>query len=159
MYFTTFQSPMGEIAMTATDEGLTALAFQAGNAPISPQVNEQDNELVFADAKQQLTEYFAGKREVFTLKLAAKGTQFQQQVWQALTEIPFGETVSYAWLANKIGNDKAVRAVGSANGKNPIALIVPCHRVIGANNKLTGYAGGLPLKAKLLRHEQADFIE
>lgn len=106
---------------------------------------------------QQLTEYFAGERKKFDLPLAAKGTPFQQKVWRALCEIAQGETKTYGWLARQINNSKAVRAVGSANGANPIALIVPCHRVIGSNGKLTSYAGGLALKAKLLMHEGALF--
>ncbi|MDX2369220.1 MAG: methylated-DNA--[protein]-cysteine S-methyltransferase, partial [Colwellia sp.] len=101
--------------------------------------------------------YFAGDRKKFDLPLAATGTPFQQKVWHALCEIKQGETKTYGWLAKKINNEKAVRAVGSANGANPIALIVPCHRVIGSNGKLTGYAGGLALKAKLLMHEGALF--
>ena len=96
-------------------------------------------------------------RTQFDLPLAPKGTAFQKQVWQALSKIPCGETKSYGWIAKSINNEKAVRAVGTANGANPIALIVPCHRVIGSNGKLTGYAGGLALKAKLLMHEGAQF--
>jgi methylated-DNA-[protein]-cysteine S-methyltransferase len=106
---------------------------------------------------KQLKEYFSGERTVFNLPLAPQGTPFQQEVWQALTSIKQGDTQSYLWIAKKINNEKAVRAVGAANGKNPIALIIPCHRVIGANGKLTGYAGGLGLKAKLLMHEKAHF--
>lgn len=157
MYHTLYQSPFGEIAITANDEGITALAFQQGAAPIQFDTNSVEKSSVFNEVNQQLDEYFASNRKKFTVKLAPKGTPFQKQVWHALTEIPMGKTVSYGWLAKHIGNEKAVRAVGTANGANPIALIVPCHRVIGANKKLTGYAGGLALKAKLLMHEKADF--
>ncbi|NMP30850.1 methylated-DNA--[protein]-cysteine S-methyltransferase [Thalassotalea sp. M1531] len=157
MYHIFYQSPFGEIAITANEQGLTALAFQQGAAPITVSDNSRENNDAFSDVIAQLDEYFAGARNTFNLKLAPTGTAFQKQVWQALTEIPQGQTVSYGWLAKKIKNEKAVRAVGTANGANPIALIIPCHRVIGANKKLTGYAGGLALKAKLLMHEQADF--
>ncbi|WP_448211327.1 methylated-DNA--[protein]-cysteine S-methyltransferase [Colwellia sp. MEBiC06753] len=156
-----YQSPFGAIAIVANQQGITALAFQQGKAPIliddKALENGKANSDIFAAVHHQLDQYFNGTRTIFNLALAPKGTPFQQKVWQALTEIPFGETVSYGWLAKKINNEKAVRAVGTANGANPIALIIPCHRVIGANKKLTGYAGGLALKAKLLMHERADF--
>ena len=157
LYHTTYQSPLGEIAITANDNGITALAFQQGAAPITFAESSKENTSYFIEAIKQLDEYFAGTRTTFNLTLAPQGTKFQQQVWQALQQIPQGKTVSYGWLAKHINNEKAVRAVGTANGANPIALIIPCHRVIGANKKLTGYAGGLALKAKLLMHEQADF--
>ena len=156
MYYCTYQSPLGEIALTANDHGLSALAFQAGKSPISTDELTEDNSK-FTDVIQQLNEYFSGVRKQFDLPLAPMGTNFQKQVWQALMKIPCGETKSYGWIAKSINNEKAVRAVGTANGANPIALIVPCHRVIGSNGKLTGYAGGLALKAKLLMHEGAQF--
>tara|TARA_R110000787_G_scaffold186102_1_gene297663 strand:+ start:953 stop:1429 length:477 start_codon:yes stop_codon:yes gene_type:complete len=156
MYYCTYQSPLGEIALTANENGLSALAFQAGKSPISL-VGLTENNHKFTQVIQQLTEYFDGDRKHFDLPLAPEGTTFQKLVWQALTEIPCGETKSYGWIAKSINNEKAVRAVGTANGANPIALIVPCHRVIGSNGKLTGYAGGLALKAKLLMHEGAQF--
>ncbi|QOL26851.1 methylated-DNA--[protein]-cysteine S-methyltransferase [Thalassotalea sp. LPB0316] len=157
MYFSTYQSPFGNIALTATDKGLAALAFQAGEAAIERDLNWQTDEQKFSQVKQQLDQYFTGSRREFELALDPKGTPFQQRVWQALCQIKMGETASYAELAQAINNPKAVRAVGSANGANPIALIIPCHRVIGTNGKLTGYAGGLALKAKLLMHEGAQF--
>ena len=156
MYYCTYQSPLGEIALTANDNGLSALAFQTGKAPITFTGLTEDSRK-FSQVIQQLTQYFDGNRKHFDLPLAPSGTNFQQQVWQALIQIPCGETKSYGWIAKHINNEKAVRAVGSANGANPIALIVPCHRVIGSNGKLTGYAGGLALKAKLLMHEGAQF--
>jgi len=156
-FHTLYQSPMGEIALTANHDGLTALAFQQGASPITFPPESESNAEKFTDVIEQLNEYFLGERSHFDVKLAPKGTPFQRSVWQALCQIPQGKTVSYAWLAKKINNDKAVRAVGTANGANPIALIVPCHRVIGSNQKLTGYAGGLALKAKLLMHEGAQF--
>ena len=157
MYYCIYQSPFGEIALTANDEGLSALSFQTGKSPINIDKNFIEDSSKFTEVIQQLTEYFAGDRKQFNLPLAPTGTNFQKQVWQALTDIPCGETKSYGWIAKNIINEKAVRAVGAANGANPIALIVPCHRVIGSNGKLTGYAGGLGLKAKLLMHEGAQF--
>ena len=162
MYYTYYNSPLGDIALTANDKGLTTLTF------ISSKNIEHNNALIigegyqecpekFTHVCQQLTEYFASERKEFNLPLAATGTPFQQKVWQVLCTIKQGETKTYGWLAKKINNEKAVRAVGSANGANPIALIVPCHRIIGTNGKLTGYAGGLALKAKLLMHEGALF--
>tara|TARA_R110000744_G_scaffold175374_1_gene294136 strand:- start:169 stop:645 length:477 start_codon:yes stop_codon:yes gene_type:complete len=156
MYYCTYQSPLGEIALTANDSGLTALAFQNGKSPITFAALTENNSK-FTQVIQQLNEYFDGNRKYFDLPLAPAGTNFQKQVWQALTAIPCGETKSYGWIAKYISNEKAVRAVGTANGANPIALIIPCHRVIGSNGKLTGYAGGLGLKAKLLMHEGAQF--
>jgi len=157
MYYTTYSSPLGEIILTANNEGLTALSFLQGKSPLMINSDLQKNSEKFITVCQQLTEYFEGNRTAFDLPLAPTGTPFQQKVWQALCSIKQGETKTYAWLAKKIKNEKAVRAVGSANGANPIALIVPCHRVIGSNGKLTGYAGGLALKAKLLMHENAQF--
>ena len=167
MYYTYYKSPLGNIALTANDKGLTALTFIGGkegtgekiegNIPLLIPEGYQENPEKFTQVCQQLTEYFIGERKKFDIPLAATGTPFQQKVWHALCTIKQGETKTYAWLAKKINNDKAVRAVGSANGANPIALIVPCHRVIGSNGKLTGYAGGLALKAKLLMHEGALF--
>ncbi|MBL4822560.1 MAG: methylated-DNA--[protein]-cysteine S-methyltransferase [Colwellia sp.] len=162
MYYTYYKSPFGDIALTANDQGLTTLTFinskriEDDKAQLNAK-NYQDKPEKFTLVCQQLTEYFSGERKQFDLPLAATGTPFQKKVWQALCAIKQGETKTYGWLAKKINNEKAVRAVGSANGANPIALIVPCHRVIGSNGKLTGYAGGLALKAKLLMHEGALF--
>jgi methylated-DNA-[protein]-cysteine S-methyltransferase len=156
MYYCTYQSPWGEIALTANEKGLSTLAFQTGKSPVKI-TGLTENNSKFTEVIQQLTEYFAGDRKHFDLPLALEGTNFQKKVWQALIDIPCGETKSYGWIAKSINNEKAVRAVGAANGANPIALIVPCHRVIGSNGKLTGYAGGLALKAKLLMHEGAQF--
>jgi methylated-DNA-[protein]-cysteine S-methyltransferase len=157
MYYTYYKSPLGEIFLTANDQGLKSLTFIEGKKALKFPDDYQENSEKFTKVCQQLTEYFAGSRESFDLPLAATGTPFQQKVWRALCEIKKGDTKTYLWLAKQINNEKAVRAVGSANGANPIALIVPCHRVIGTNGKLTGYAGGLALKAKLLMHEGALF--
>ncbi|MDK9759604.1 methylated-DNA--[protein]-cysteine S-methyltransferase, partial [Vibrio sp. D173a] len=114
---------------------------------------QDDAFALFAETKRQLDGYFSGKLNNFSIPVAAEGTPFQQSVWQALMRIPFGETWSYQQLADEIGNPKAVRAVGLANGKNPVSIIVPCHRVIGKNGKLTGYAGGVERKSALLKLE------
>ena len=156
MYYDEFESQFGKIQLQADDEGLTALAFQGGDAPISSHGLTKNPEK-FIEVKKQLIEYFDGKRKAFSLVLSMKGTAFQKDVWQELQKIPFGKSCSYGDIASKLNNPKAVRAVGAANGKNPIAVIVPCHRVIGANKKLTGYAGGLPLKQKLLTLEGIEF--
>ena len=162
MYYTYYQSPLGDIELTANDQGLTTLTFVNGknyqeNSTFTLPKSHQESPGKFTVVCQQLTEYFNDERKTFDLPLAATGTPFQQKVWRALCTIRKGETKTYGWLAKQINNEKAVRAVGSANGMNPIALIVPCHRVIGSNGKLTGYAGGLALKAKLLMHEGASF--
>lgn len=157
MFYHIYTSPFGDIALTANNLGLTALAFQQGDAAITFDEGHKLAPEKFTDVCRQLEQYFNGKRTNFELPLAPQGTTFRQQVWQALTAIPFGETRSYGELAKAINNEKAVRAVGSANGANPIALIIPCHRVIGSNGKLTGYAGGLALKEKLLAHEGISF--
>ena len=148
-YFTdTVRSPLGLLLIEATDSGLTRLVF-VDNAPESLISNE-----ITHYAKKELDQYFAGSLQVFTTPLAPTGTAFQQSVWKSLSTIPFGESVSYQDIANSINNPKAVRAVGAANGKNPIAIIVPCHRVIGKNGSLTGYAWGVEVKAWLLQHEK-----
>ena len=157
MYYSNYHSPMGDIILTANKSGLTALAFCQGKSPLKIESHWQEKPEIFTEVTRQLTQYFTGERESFDLPLAPQGTPFQQKVWLALRQIKQGETKTYAWLAKKIENEKAVRAVGTANGANPIALIIPCHRVIGSNGKLTGYAGGLGLKAKLLMHEGAHF--
>lgn len=143
------ETPIGYLWISASDKGLTALAFKE----FKPDSINQNK--ITEQAKGELTEYFAGQRQVFSVPLAAKGTDFQTQVWNTLSTIPFGKTCSYLDIATTIGNVKACRAVGAANGKNPIPVIVPCHRVIGANQKLTGFAGGLGRKAWLLKHENA----
>lgn len=156
VYYTWLDSPLGRLLLTATDQALTGLYFDgqkhvptipapwinSAQAPPLPQV------------AAQLGEYFAHQRQGFDLPLAFTGTRFQQQVWQALSHIPFGHTLSYGALAQRLGQPQASRAVGAANGRNPIAIILPCHRVIAANQKLTGYAGGLDRKQWLLDHER-----
>jgi methylated-DNA-[protein]-cysteine S-methyltransferase len=156
MYFDIYKSPFGDIAITANDQGITQLAFQQGKQPLNLAGYSQ-NKAKLSTCIQQLTEYFQGKRKIFELPLAPQGTAFQQSAWQALQQIPYGKTITYGKQAKIMKKETAIRAVGTANGANPIAIIIPCHRVIGANQKLTGYAGGLGLKAKLLMHEGAQF--
>ena len=151
-HYSSMPSPVGELTFTGTADGLTGVWFDTDRHQHDRSGWQRDDAL-FTDAQQQLEEYFARTRQIFTLNLVAKGTAFQHQVWAALCTIPFGETRSYGEQARAIDNEKAVRAVGLANGKNPIGIIVPCHRVIGANGSLTGYAGGLERKQWLLAHE------
>lgn len=155
MYYTKTQSPLGEILLTASKQGLTGLYFTESDADIIDISKFEETTHHFEQSLIQLNEYFSKERTTFDLPLAPQGTDFQKRVWQTLCAIPFGEAKSYRWLAEQIHNPKAVRAVGGANGKNPIALIIPCHRVIGSNGSLTGYAGGLSLKEKLLKFEGA----
>lgn len=146
-------SPLGPLLLTGDGESLTGLyTDQHGRLP-TDLGHRADEE--FADARSQLTEYFAGRRQSLDLPLNPRGTVFQQAVWQALREIRYGSTLSYREVAEEIGSPKAVRAVGSANSRNPISIIVPCHRVVGSDGKLVGYAGGFSAKRWLLDHELA----
>ena len=147
MFTEYIDSPMGPVKINATSSGICQVLFTDTIETAAP------SQLTTLAAKQ-LQAYFDGTLQQFSLPLAANGTAFQRQVWQALCTVPFAATCSYADIARQIDNKKAVRAVGAANGRNPIAIIVPCHRVIGANGTLTGYAGGLDKKAWLLKHEQ-----
>ncbi|MBK1834576.1 methylated-DNA--[protein]-cysteine S-methyltransferase [Roseibacillus ishigakijimensis] len=143
-------SPVGPLTLLADEQGLTGLYF-AGRCEEPWEAGES---AILSQAEEELDEYFAGRREVFSVSCAARGTDFQRAVWQVLATIPFGETWSYQAVAQAIGQPTAVRAVGLANGANPISIIVPCHRVIGANGRLTGFGGGLERKRFLLNHEQ-----
>ena len=150
-------SPVGRLTLVATDDGLAAVLWE-NDRPDRVRLHiaaEDDAHPVLVEAERQLTEYFAGQRRSFDLKLDLAGTAFQRQVWNALLTIPFGETRSYAQIAKQIGNPEAMRAVGAANGRNPVSIVAPCHRVIGATGKLTGFAGGLQTKAYLLALEGA----
>jgi methylated-DNA-[protein]-cysteine S-methyltransferase len=150
-------SPVGRLKLVASDEGLAAILWE-NDRPRRVQLNigAEDNEHpVLIETERQLEEYFAGRRTAFAVKLDLAGTPFQRKVWNALLTIPFGETRSYGQIAKQIGNPAAVRAVGAANGRNPVSIIAPCHRVIGATGKLTGFAGGLDTKARLLALEGA----
>ncbi len=153
--FKTMKSPVGELKLVGRDKGLAAILWENDDPErvrLSP-MEEDGNHPVLAEAERQLNEYFAGKRKKFSLKLDFTGTEFQKAVWNALLTIPYGETRSYGEIAAQIANPKAVRAVGAANAKNPISIIAPCHRVIGSNGKLTGFAGGLEAKSCLLKIE------
>ena len=148
-------SPVGPLLLAGNREGLHVLSFGVGSRPreIDP-AWVADTTGVLTGVRKELDSYFAGRLKKFTLPPAFGGTPFQHQVWTELCRIPYGETISYMELANRINNPKAVRAVGLANGANPIAIIVPCHRVIGANGSLTGFGGGLPTKRALLELEK-----
>ncbi|GAA0854675.1 methylated-DNA--[protein]-cysteine S-methyltransferase [Aliiglaciecola litoralis] len=141
-------TPIGTLEIAADDTSVRSIYFvqKRQDSPLGNDITQL--------ALDQLAAYFNGQRQQFSLPLGALGTAFQQQVWLQLSDIPYGSTCSYADIARQLNNPKAVRAVGAANGKNPISIVVPCHRVIGANGKLTGYAGGLDRKSWLLRHEQ-----
>jgi methylated-DNA-[protein]-cysteine S-methyltransferase len=153
---TRVESPVGPLVLAASDEGLHAIEFQPSRHPVARDGmwQEGDHPLLRA-AATQLAEYFAGVRRAFDLSLAPRGTAFQQAVWRTLATIPYGETISYTELAARVGRPAAVRAVGAANGRNPLPIVLPCHRVIGANGSLTGFGGGLPAKRFLLELEGA----
>lgn len=142
------ESPIGLLKIRASEEGLTEIDY-VDSRDETPRPNAFTRQ-----CQTQLTEYFAGKRREFDLSLAPQGTEFQQQVWMALREIPYGQTCSYSSLAEQLNRPGAQRAVGAANGKNPLSIVVPCHRVIGRSGRLTGYAGGLDRKEWLLMHER-----
>lgn len=149
------QSPVGALTLVATERGLAAVLWEherAGRVRVGLD-HEDARHPVLLEAERQLGEYFAGRRTTFALALDPQGTAFQQAVWNALRTIPFGETRSYAEIARQIGRPAAVRAVGAANGRNPLSIVTPCHRVIGTDGRLTGFAGGLDTKAYLLRLE------
>ena len=152
--YTVMPSPLGAVTIQDNEQGLLGIWFETCTTKPYDLGERDDQHIVLSQTVTQLEEYFAGLRNEFDLPLAATGTDFQTQVWYALTTIPYGETWSYQDLANAIGNPKAVRAVGLANGKNPISIVVPCHRVIGKSGKLTGYAGGVERKQRLLALEK-----
>lgn len=155
-YELAMESPVGLLRLMADESALTGVYLPEHKGEPPPvQALEGGAHPVLLRAREQLGEYFAGKRKVFDLPLAPQGTGFQQAVWHALREIPYGETRSYGELAARVGRPGAARAVGAANGRNPISIIVPCHRVIGASGALTGYAGGMERKQWLLRHERS----
>ncbi|MCD6034669.1 MAG: hypothetical protein K0R63_410 [Rickettsiales bacterium] len=159
--YKTMKSPVGELKLVASDNGLAAILWENDDPKrvrLSP-LEENKNHPVLLETERQLKEYFAGNLKEFSLKLDFVGTDFQKKVWAALLTIPFGETRSYAQIATQVGSPKAVRAVGAANGKNPISIIAPCHRVIGSNGKLTGFAGGLEAKACLLGIESKNDVQ
>lgn len=149
------ESPVGKLKLVATDKALVAILWEK-DRPRRVRLGEMVADFrhpVLVETELQLREYFSGKRKTFSIALDMRGTRFQKEVWEALLAIPFGETRSYGQLAKQLGNPRATRAVGAANGRNPISIIVPCHRVVGSSGKLTGFAGGLETKARLLSLE------
>ena len=154
MNYTEMESPIGKLFLAADETGLREIRFANGRETARPDPSWRKNAEPLVETIRQLQAYFAGERTDFDLPLAPQGTEFQLTVWNLLLTIRYGETISYGELARRIGNPKASRAVGLANGTNPIPIIIPCHRVIGSNGKLTGYGGGLPIKEKLLALEQ-----
>ena len=151
--YTTMPSPVGELLLTSAGGELTGLYM-----PVEvhgPPAGMARDDRAFANVRQQLEQYFAGERQAFHLPLAPPGTPFQQLVWRELQGIGYGETITYAELASRIGRPTAIRAAGAANGANPVSIIIPCHRVIGSNGSLTGYGGGLEAKRALIELERA----
>lgn len=153
MHYCYLETPIGELLLAGDAAALSVIGFPEGKMRRDPEADWIYSEKPFADAAQQLTDYFAGKRTQFDLPLNLSGTEFQVSVLEALQTIPYGETTSYGAIAQQIGRPKAVRAVGAANGRNPLPIVVPCHRVIGSGGALTGFGGGLPTKEALLRLE------
>ncbi len=147
-------SPIGELLIACDEEAIRRIEFPRDESPAEPEPDwQKSNSGLLQDAAMQLSEYFSGCRTVFTVPLIPEGTEFQRTVWRRLQEIPYGQTISYGELAKRLGNPKASRAVGAANGCNPIPIMIPCHRVIGSDGKLTGFGGGLPTKKALLTLE------
>jgi len=158
MFVSRLTTPIGELTLTASETALTGVYFPSsrhGPPPIASGRESGPAAEILTRARQQLAEYFARARMTFDLPLAAEGTEFEHRVWDLLRTIPFGATTSYGEIARKLGDARNARAVGTANGKNPIPIIVPCHRVIGANGDLTGFGGGIERKRWLLEHEGA----
>jgi methylated-DNA-[protein]-cysteine S-methyltransferase len=156
IYFTFYESPIQTLRLVSDGRSLIGLYMMSEKHLLTPQIDWVEDESIapFLEAKQQLTAYFAGNSTEFDVPLQMQGTIFQQRVWEALETIPYGTTMSYGELAQQMGQPKASRAVGLANGRNPVSIIVPCHRVIGANGQLTGYGGGIERKQWLLNHER-----
>ncbi len=161
VFYSTIGSPIGELTLTSDGTALTGLYMELhkGMPEAAPTWVLNNAADPFVLARAQLSDYFAGTSQAFTVPLKPSGTEFQMMVWAELLNIPFGKTISYGELARRIDNPKASRAVGLANGQNPISIIVPCHRVIGANGKLTGYGGGIPRKEFLLKLEREAFAK
>ena len=153
MYYRYLATPVGDLLLAGDEEGLSLIGFPKGKMRHDPEADWIFNEKPFVDACRQLEEYFAGTRKEFDLPLHLSGSDFQVQVLKELQQIPYGETTSYGEIARRIGRPKAMRAVGAANGRNPIPIIIPCHRVIGSSGDLTGFGGGLDTKEALLRLE------
>ena len=155
--YTWMATPVGRLLVAGDDQGLRYVLFKAGRAAVGPRPGWRENRTRLGEAVRQLQAYFAGELRRFDLPLAPEGTVFQQRVWQELLRIPYGETISYGELARRIGKPTGSRAVGLANGANPISIVIPCHRVIGSTGRLTGYGGGLKNKEWLLALERGEF--
>lgn len=158
-YMTRFDSPLGELTLVASDGGLYAVLWPGDDpkrVPLPPGVITSDEHPVLTLTRTQIGEYFAGQRDVFDIPLKLHGTEFQRRSWLALASIPYGRTASYAEQAARIGRPSAVRAVGAANGRNPLSIVLPCHRVVGSDDGLVGYVAGLEVKRWLLEHERAN---
>jgi methylated-DNA-[protein]-cysteine S-methyltransferase len=155
MRYDVIETPIGPLTVAADETGLRRIFFPSGGKAHAPEAGWVRDPEPFGALARELAEYFAGRRRAFSVALAPEGTEFQLATWHALTEIPYGTTISYAELARRIGRPAASRAVGAANGANPLPIVVPCHRVIGADGSLTGFGGGLPLKRALLELERA----
>jgi methylated-DNA-[protein]-cysteine S-methyltransferase len=153
-FFAYLDSPLGPLLLVADGFGLRQIHFAENGRPASADARWQENKSALSEAVEQLRAYFRGQLENFDLPLAPEGTRFQQEVWGELAKIPYGKTISYGELARRIHRPHASRAVGLANGRNPLPIVIPCHRVIGSNGKLTGYGGGIPVKEKLLALER-----
>jgi methylated-DNA-[protein]-cysteine S-methyltransferase len=154
--YKTIDSPVGRLKLVASDKGLVAVLWEndkPNRVRLGAMIADQRHPILLV-TERQLEQYFAGERKTFSVPLDMRGTSFQKNVWEALLAIPFGETRSYGQLAKQLGNARAMRAVGAANGRNPVSIIVPCHRVIGSSGKLIGFAGGLETKARLLSLEE-----
>jgi methylated-DNA-[protein]-cysteine S-methyltransferase len=153
MYYCYLETPIGDLLLAGDEEALCLVGFPEGSMRREPEPDWIYSEKPFGDAREQLSAYFVGERKSFDLKLKPGGTEFQMQVLEELQKIPYGTTTSYGDIAKRIGRPKAVRAVGAANGRNPIPIIIPCHRVIGSTGDMTGFGGGIPTKEALLRLE------
>ncbi len=153
MYYCYLNTHIGDLLLAGDEDALCLVGFPEGSMRREPEPDWIYSERPFAEASQQLTDYFEGKRQIFDLKLRPDGTEFQLRVLEELQRIPYGATASYGEIAERIGKPKAVRAVGAANGRNPIPIIIPCHRVIGSDGNMTGFGGGIPTKKALLRLE------
>lgn len=157
--YTFMESPIGRLLLAGDGQRLSCIGFPRGKGVVTPRPQWRRDDDAFGRAKEQLREYFDGTRREFDLPLDLRGTGFQLMVWRELARIPYGETISYGELARRIGQPDASRAVGAANGTNPIPIIIPCHRVIGANGSLTGFGGGIETKKWLLALERPDMID
>ena len=155
MFYCYMKSPVGKLLLAGDPDGLKHINFPDEKKPVTPGPDWLEKPAFFISAAAELEEYFAGKRRRFSIDIAPQGTSFQLSVWRSLQRVPYGKTISYGQLARQVGNPKASRAVGAANGANPVPIIIPCHRVIGASGDLTGFGGGLEVKKYLLELEKA----